>query len=57
MLQLRRQLYLPLKTLGANARGELGGENFYGDFSSKSYFFADEYAGHPTAAQLALDGV
>ena len=57
MLQLRRELYLSLKPLSADARGELGRQDFNDNFAAECDFFADEYPAHSSAAELALDRV
>jgi hypothetical protein len=57
MLKLRRELYLTLKALGADTRGELGSQNLHRDFPPECYFLGDEETAHATAAELALDGV
>jgi hypothetical protein len=57
MLELSRELDLPLKTLGAYAGGKLGCEDFYSDLTSERDFFTDEDAAHPSAAELALYGI
>ena len=56
LLQRRRRADLPLESLGADARAS-SGEDFDDDLAPEPDFIGHEDARHPTAAELALEGV
>ena len=57
LLEPSREPYLAGETLGAQALGELGGDHLDDDLSAERGLVGDEDARHPTAAELALEGV
>jgi len=57
MLELGGELYLPAKSLSAHIGGDFGGKDLENDLPIESEILGKEYATHPTAVELTLDGV
>ncbi len=57
MLQLGGELYLPAEPLSAHIGGDFGGKDLENDLPIESEILGKEYATHPTAVELTLDGV
>jgi hypothetical protein len=57
MLQCRSDVNLGKKSLGAEYGGELGEEDFYGDFAAVTKVFSEVDCRHSAAADFAVDAV
>ncbi len=57
MLQLGGELDLPAEPLHIDGGGQLGEEHLHHDLSAEDAVERDEDAGHPAAAELALQEI
>ena len=57
MLQLSRELDLPLEPVHVHTGGHLGWEDLDHDLTSQPHLLGQEHATHPPATEFRLDGV